>query len=478
MRRVDSPRSATLAAAVLFVGRLVTWGGCGDDDPRRVAVGSGGAGSGGTTASCAALSGTAGSGATARYELIGAPLAFSPTAQGFGISVALRAGDPASLGLRARAEGAASWSNLMPPEVRAPDLAEWTLGGLEAGTRYQYEVVGDCPTGGAATLSQGNVVTARPAGDRFTFALISDTHIGADLTYPNQGNPATLAGASAQMAAAAPDFLVNLGDMLDFHQYGFNVPPPDGSITRLAYLNYRSTLGALLGSTAHYPVIGGWDSESGCDTLEEIERSRQQRLLYLPAPGPQTYPQGGSAFEDYYAFNWGDALFVVLNVFTYTPGCHLLGTYPGLPDDWTLGAPQLDWLRETLAHDHSRWKFLLIHHPVGGDAGNDIDTAYGRGGGRAAHVGEQAIVHELMQQYGVQIFFYGHDHVFTDMTVDNIHYTLPGSAGAIWMFTTAETGYAEFWPDAGWARVDVSPDDVQVRFMTVTGAVLHEYTIQ
>jgi 3',5'-cyclic AMP phosphodiesterase CpdA len=165
------------------------------------------------------------------------------------------------------------------------------------------------------------------------------------------------------MGAAAPDFLVNLGDMLDFHQYGFNVPPPDGSITRLAYLNYRSTLGALLGSTAHYPVIGGWDSESGCDTLEEIERSRQQRLLYLPAPGPQTYPQGGSAFEDYYAFNWGDALFVVLNVFTYTPGCHLLGTYPGLPDDWTLGAAQLDWLRETLAHDHSRWKFLLIHHP-------------------------------------------------------------------------------------------------------------------
>ena len=46
------------------------------------------------------------------------------------------------------------------------------------------------------------------------------------------------------------------------------------------------------------------------------------------------------------------------------------------------------------------------------------------------------------------------------------------------MFTAAETGYAEFWPDAGWARVDVSPDDVRVRFMTVTGAVLHEYTIQ
>jgi len=32
----------------------------------------------------------------------------------------------------------------------------------------------------------------------------------------------------------------------------------------------------------------------------------------------------------------------------------------------------------------------------------------------------------------VQIFFYAHDHVFTDMVVDGIHYTLPGSAGAPW----------------------------------------------
>ncbi len=266
--------------------------------------------------------------------------------------------------------------------------------------------------------------------------------------------------------------------MLDFHQYGFNTPPPDGSITRQAYLNYRTTLGGLLGNTAHYPVIGGWDSESGCNTQEEIERSRQQRLLYLPAPTPDTYPQGGSPFEDYYAFTWGDALFVVLNVFTYTPGCHLLGTFPGLPDDWTLGTAQLDWLRATLANAQSKWKFLLIHHAVGGNAGNDVDSAYGRGGGRAAHVGEQEIVHQLMQQHGVQAFFYGHDHVFADMVVDGIHYSLPGSAGAIWMFTAAETGYTESWPDSGWARVDVSRDNVRVQFMALSGQVLHEYTIE
>jgi 3',5'-cyclic AMP phosphodiesterase CpdA len=197
----------------------------------------------------------------------------------------------------------------------------------------------------------------------------------------------------------------------------------------------------------------------------------------VPSPGPTTNPEGGSPFQDYYAFTWGDALFVVLNVSTYTPTCHLLDFDPGLPDDWTLGQAQLDWLRRTLASAQSKWKFVLIHHPVGGNAGNDVNSAYGRGGGRAAHVGEQEIVHELMQQFGVQIFFYGHDHVFTDMLVDGIRYTLPGSAGAIWMFQEVETGYNTFWPDSGWGRVDVTPDAVHVQMLAVGGKLLFDYTL-
>jgi len=45
----------------------------------------------------------------------------------------------------------------------------------------------------------------------------------------------------------------------------------------------------------------------------------------------------------------------------------------------------------------------------------------------AAKIGQQRWLHELMTETGVQIMFYGHDHVFTDGVVDNIHYTLPGS---------------------------------------------------
>ncbi len=164
---------------------------------------------------------------------------------------------------------------------------------------------------------------------------------------------------------------------------------------------------------------------------------------------------------------------------TYTPTCHELSTYPGLPDDWTLGEKQLAWLESTLSQATSQWKFLFIHHAVGGEAGDPVNSAYGRGGGQAAYVGEQATVHEMMLKYNVQIFFYGHDHVFMDMVVDGIHYTLPGSAGAPWLFSTSITGYpeGEYYPVSGYARVDVSPVTTHVTFLGLENTELYSFTV-
>jgi 3',5'-cyclic AMP phosphodiesterase CpdA len=336
---------------------------------------------------------------------------------------------------------------------------------------------------GELPLYAGTATTQRTPDDtHFVFALVTDTHIAPRSVAPGEldaidDQERTLLGIAPKMRTQNPDFIVNLGDMLDFHLFGFNDPPPDGSWTRLAYLNYRRLLQDSLGNAAHFPVIGNWDGENGDYSEEEIAWSREQRLLYVPGPTPTTYPEGGSDHQDYYAFTWGDALFVVLNVMTYTPTSHLLSTYPGETDDWTLGDAQLAWFMDTLANATSKWRFVLIHHVVGGAAGDEVNAAYGRGGGQAAQVGEQALVHQLMVDHGVQIFFYGHDHVFTDMVVDDIHYTLPGSAGAPWKFTTAETGYTEYWPDSGYARVEVSANNVQVHFIGEQDELLHGYAI-
>ena len=92
-------------------------------------------------------------------------------------------------------------------------------------------------------------------------------------------------------------------------------------------------------------------------------------------------------------------------------------------------------------------------------------------------MGEQARIHDLMKKHGVQIYFYGHDHVFTDMVVDGIHYTLPGSCGAPWKFSKKETGYDRYWPDSGFARVRVDADRVEVSFINADGQGLYRYTL-
>jgi Calcineurin-like phosphoesterase len=408
-------------------------------------------------------------------ELFGTPLTFAPTESGFGLNVILGKGEPASLRARARVAGEQEFGETLAPSVRSADVAEWRWQGLNAGTRYEYQVTSG-EDEALVVMFEGEVVTRRAVGTPFSFAMMADSHIGANLEYTNQGSPTVFTEIARQIGEAKPDFLLNLGDLLDYHQFGFNDPPPDASIARNAYRNYRSLIGPAAESVAHFGVVGNWDGENGDFTAEEIARSRDQRLLYLPNPSPETNPEGGSVDQDYYAFTWGDALFVTLNVMTYTPTSHLLsGTDPGLPDDWTLGTEQLEWLRQTLEQSTAKWKFTFIHHTVGGNAGDEMNSAYGRGGGRAANVGEQAMIHQLLIANGVQVFFYAHDHVFTDMVVDGVHYTAPGAAGAPWTFTTAETGYTQYWSESGWVRVDVTPNTVHVAFNSIEGATLYDY---
>ena len=424
-----------------------------------------------------------GDGGGTSIELLGSPLVFAPTATGFGVSAVVRAGDPATLGLQVQTAPGTDWTDVDTVVIPAPDVAQWTVTGLPPGRRVPYRLV---QRGSPEAVYSGSAQTTRPAGQPFTFALIADTHIeprdpvpaGSTIVDDVYGTmEQTMLQVMPAVHAAAPDFLLNLGDLLDYHVFGFNAPPPTSAWARLGYLNYRRLLGDAAANAAHFTVIGNWDGESGCNTDAEIARSMSQRLLYAPGPSPTTYPEGGSLNQDYYAFTWGDALFVVLNVMTYTPTCHLLDYDPGVPDDWTLGAAQLGWLQRTLANATSKWRFLFIHHTVGGAAGDPADTAYGRGGGQAAHVGEQAQIHALMLQYGVQIFFYAHDHVFTDMVVDGVHYALPGSAGAPWKFDESLTGYTQYWTDSGFCRVQVGPEQVHVDFISTSGQAVDSFSL-
>lgn len=365
--------------------------------------------------------------------------------------------------LRYRPEGG-QWSSAavdLPPTVMENLLSgvrNVELKGLQPSTRYEFELKAD---GRAIPGGSGSFVTRRLKAEPFRFVAMTDAHVNP---LNPERNP--VLRASADMAARyRPDFVFSLGDNIQTVGSTHGGPAAQEDHPALFYIYYRKVLGQLQSQAAQFVLNGNWEGENGWHPEPNRSWARNARMTLAPAPDDKTSPEGGSGNEDYYAFTWGNALFVGLNATGYNAVNHEHTRGPGSGSDWTLGREQFAWLEKTLAESRAPWKFLFIHHAVGGNAGDDVNTRYGRGGGRAAHVGEQARVHELMRRYGVQVFFYAHDHVFTDMEVDGIHYICTGSVGAPWKFTSAETGYADYIPDSGITVVDMDGDSARVRYI-------------
>jgi predicted phosphodiesterase len=380
--------------------------------------------------------------------------------------------------VRLRPVGEREWVGRSPELTAAPGaFVEWTLDGLEAGTSYEYEVLSAVPGGDPAPLSAGRFTTQRLGEVGFDAALITDAHTGTFVD--GRGPVEVLDEVVRNVRRDRPDFVIALGDNVAWST-SRNAPQEDDVAAQRAYTMYRRHLAPLSMSCPHFGLIGNWEGESGKLPSESIALVEGVRRRFTPNPNGATYPQGGSEREDYYAFEWGPALFVILNVQSYTAPS---GDQPTLRDDvsvvgdWTLGPEQFAWMEATLAASDHPFKFICIHHAVGGAAANERETLYGRGGPQAAGVGEQRLLHEAMRDFGVQVFFYGHDHVFVDELVDGVHYTLPGSCGAPWKFDREVTGYGRYWGDSGHARLSVRPSRAKVTFVNQAGQVIHEFVV-
>ena len=389
------------------------------------------------------------------------PLVVKPTLSSVTLSIAAGV-DPLYCYVRYREDLPRSleWRRSEQVYVPSGGTAELLIASLRPDGKYRYEIYAG--TGKDQKFSmefEGRFRTQRSSGP-FSFVMFSDSH----LTPFNPERLQVLRSVAASALSRKPDLGLMLGDNIQtFISHGG--PLGDKSQGVLLYRILRQGISDIGAYVPLYIVNGNWEGENGWHTQEQREWAREAREAYMPGPDNTTYPEGGSPNQDHYAFTWGNALFVVLNATGYTKTDHTLGSPIGRADDWTLGDQQKAWLEKTLAASKARWKFIAIHHTVGGNGGDDENSRYGRGGGRAAKVGEQALIHQWMRQYGVQAFFYGHDHVFTDIEVDGIHYACVGSAGAPWKFGTEETGYSRYSRESGYAFVEVGADSTKVSYV-------------
>jgi hypothetical protein len=108
--------------------------------------------------------------------------------------------------------------------------------------------------------------------------------------------------------------------------------------------------------------------------MRTLRSQRPVRRALVPGPNHLTYPQGGSEREDYYAFSWGDVLYIILNIQTYSKPSNPAGFPTLMADvnkitDGPLGEKQMAWFESKLQKATERFRFVCIHHPAGGNAG-------------------------------------------------------------------------------------------------------------
>ena len=341
--------------------------------------------------------------------------------------------------------------------------------------------------------------TKRALGTSFSFAIEADPHLDTNSI------PAAYSLTLQNILTQNPDFLIDLGDI--FMSEKLTVKNQTNITNR--HLLYRPYFGATCHSVPLYLVIGNHEGENGW-LLDGTKNclpvlAANTRKLYYPNPFPNSFYTGNTIEENfvglrenYYSWEWGDALFIILDPYWYTT------SKPGW--GWTLGEDQYNWFKNVITTSHAKFKFVFCHQLVGGN-GND-----GRGGSEFAgffeNGGENAdstwgfdtyrhgwgkTIHTLMVENNANIFFHGHDHCYAKQDKDRIVYQeVPQpSSRNITNFTGSQYGYVDgnLLPSRGYLLVTVTDSTAKVDYIKTylpdeekdghtNGEVAYSYTIK
>jgi hypothetical protein len=346
---------------------------------------------------------------------------------------------------------------------------------LQANTRYYYRL-----HYGSNVGQEHSFMTQRAPGSTFVFDIQGDSHperVG------NQFNADLYTRTLQSAALDQPDFYITIGD--DFSVDALKTV--NAYVVRSLYINQRQWLG-LVGAPV-YLVNGNHEQAAMANlngTADNVAVWAQiARNAYFPQPAPDAFYSGDTEpvdfigpLRDYYAFTWGDALFVVIDPYWHSP--QTVDNQFGVDreekknrDQWaiTLGDAQYQWFKQTLETSTAKYKFVFAHH-VNGTGRGGIELAgtfeWGNAANLAAHrPGWDKTIHQLMVDNHVTIFFQGHDHIFARQELDGVIYqTLPEPANPNYTYENdAAYRSGDKYPNSGHVRVTVSPDGVTVDYI-------------
>jgi hypothetical protein len=364
-----------------------------------------------------------------------------------------------------------------------------TIGGLVPDTEYFYRAcLEGSGTAEPACGPEHTFHTQRSPGSTFTFAVQADSHPEREKTMFN----AELYTRTLQnVAGDHPDFFLTLGDDFSIDplidQNRLSLPAVNS-----VYLNQRKYLG-IVGNSAPVFLVNGNHEDAARYLLDGTPANAAvfagtARMQYFPQPVPDGFYTGDEEPVpyvglpgDYYAWTWGDALFVVIDPYWHsdvavdsTAG----GKGHQKKDMWdiTLGDAQYAWFKKTLEESNASYKFVFAHHVLGTGRGGIEEAGLYEWGGKnprgadefsRQRPGWEIPVQQLMAKNGVTIFFQGHDHLFARQELDGVTYQevpLPADPSSS-MFNADAYHTGDKLANSGYLRVTVSPQNTTVAYV-------------
>ncbi|HMW40085.1 MAG: metallophosphoesterase [Saprospiraceae bacterium] len=365
--------------------------------------------------------------------------------------------------------------------VAANDPQHVLIHPLRHNSRYFYRLIYKTDKSFVAS-PQFHFQTQRAEGSSFVFTVEADEHL-----YDKKGIRSMYNVTLQNQAADDPDFLISLGDIFGDDHEPFTIT--SGELDEL-HRDYRPLLGSICHSIPFYVCLGNHEGEN--DYYQSISppdnlcyRATLWRKYYYPNPFPDGFYTGNTTMEpygiehpeNYFAWTWGDALFVVLDVYR-TQSYDSLDPKPQ-GWNWTLGLKQYSWLKKTLEESNSKFKFVFAHHLRGQGRGGVLLAKTNEWGGYQNSKGNYTFptyrpgwakpIHQLFVDNKVTMFIQGHDHVFAHEELDGIQYiAAPMAADStyqIGMLANADAYVSDTVDGTGHLRFEVRSDCVQMDYI-------------
>jgi hypothetical protein len=364
---------------------------------------------------------------------------------------------------------------------------ELVLTNLKAGSRYFYRLRFQASNSKDVVVSpEYEFQTAKQAGQAFVFAIQGDSHPERIKT---QFDADLYKRTLLRAAADKPDFYLLSGD--DFSIDTLDPVTVTAEQVRERYTLQRPYL-TLIGRTSPLYLVNGNHEQAARYLLNGTANNvavwaQNARNSLYSQPAPNAFYSGNleqipyiGLLRNYFAWTWGDALFVVIDPYWDSPVA-VDNQYMGTSKrqsmwDVTHGDAQYNWLKRTLEQSKAKYKFVFAHHVMGtGRGGIELAKLWEWGGTSQNGQYDFAAlrptwptpIHQLMATNKVSIFFQGHDHIWVRQKLDGVTYqTLSQPADPNYTLWNADAYLSgDKFPNTGYTRVSVSPSQVKVDYV-------------